>query len=78
MGRETTYHQDVQTFKLSRMRALHVLIAETYDIPDSFEPRDFFRAARGVMGGPAAQLETIELRFSPTPPTGSWRTVTRT
>lgn len=64
VGRETTYHQDVRTFKLSRMRALQVLTAETYDIPDSFEPRDFFRAAWGVMGGPATQLETIELRFS--------------
>ena len=64
VGQETSYHHDVRTFKLSRMRALQVLTGETYAIPDSFEPQDFFHAAWGVMGGPAGQVETIRLRFS--------------
>ncbi|WP_424950348.1 helix-turn-helix transcriptional regulator [Deinococcus sp.] len=64
VGRETSYHQDVRTFKLSRMQRLHVMTEQSYQIPDSFEPQDFFHAAWGVMGASAGQLETIRLRFS--------------
>ncbi|WP_188961522.1 helix-turn-helix transcriptional regulator [Deinococcus aquiradiocola] len=64
VGRETSYHRDVRTFKLSRMQRLHVMTEHTYSIPDTFEPQEFFHAAWGVMGGTAGQLETIHLRFS--------------
>lgn len=63
VGRETSYHQDVRTFKLSRMKGLQVMTEQTYQIPDSFEPQDFFHAAWGVMGGPVGQVEMISLRF---------------
>lgn len=63
IGLETTFHHDVRTFKLSRMRALQILHAERYTIPDSFDPQAFFHAAWGVVGAPHAAPETIRLRF---------------
>ncbi|WP_264777963.1 helix-turn-helix transcriptional regulator [Deinococcus aetherius] len=64
IGRETTYHHDVRTFKLSRMRALYVLRDTTYRIPESFDPGEFFHAAWGVIGSPGRQTVTLHLRFS--------------
>ncbi|MFC5848865.1 helix-turn-helix transcriptional regulator [Deinococcus petrolearius] len=63
IGRETTFHNDVRTFKLSRMRALQVQRDRTYRIPDTFDPRQFFHAAWGVVGTQGAPPETIALRF---------------
>lgn len=65
IGLETTFHQAVRTFKLSRMRSLQVLSGETYSIPDTFDPRAFLHAAWGVVGAPDTQPETITLHFQP-------------
>lgn len=63
IGRETTYHGAVRTFKLSRMRALRVLRDETYTIPETFDPTDFLRGAWGVVGSQGNPTMTVELRF---------------
>lgn len=63
IGRETTFHGDVRTFKFSRMRGLQVMQDETYTIPDTFDPRTFFHSAWGVVGSQDTPPETIHLRF---------------
>lgn len=63
IGQETSFHRDVRTFKLSRLRSLHVLTEQTYAIPDSFDPQQFFHSAWGVVGSQGHAAETITLRF---------------
>lgn len=63
IGLETSFHRDIRTFKLSRLRALHVLEDQTYTIPDSFDPQQFFHSAWGVVGTQGQVAETIILRF---------------
>ncbi|GAA4020280.1 transcriptional regulator [Deinococcus rubellus] len=63
IGKETSFHNDVRTFKLSRLRALHVLTERTYTIPETFDPQHFFHSAWGVVGTQGQVAEQIELRF---------------
>lgn len=63
VGRETTFHHDVRTFKLSRMRALQVDRTRTFKIPDTFDPREFFQSALGVVGTQGRGSIPIRLRF---------------
>lgn len=63
IGRETSFHQGVRTFKLSRLRSLEVLTDRTYTIPDSFDPQQFFHAAWGIVGAQGNPTLTIHLRF---------------
>ncbi|CAM3599912.1 hypothetical protein DEFR109230_04550 [Deinococcus frigens] len=63
IGLETSFHNGVRTFKLSRLRALQVLSDQTYTIPDTFDPQQFFHAAWGVVGTQGRAAETIALRF---------------
>lgn len=63
VGREISFHHDVRTFKLSRMRGLQVDTARTYTIPDTFDPREFFQSALGVVGTQGRTGIPIHLRF---------------
>ncbi len=63
IGREITFHQDVRTFKLSRMRGLQVRTGETYTIPDTFDPREFLESALGIVGTQGRGSIPIHLRF---------------
>ncbi|GBF08187.1 helix-turn-helix, type 11 [Deinococcus aerius] len=63
IGRETTYHHAVRTFKLSRMRALQVLHEQQYTIPESFDPTEFLHGAWGVVGSQGNPTMTVHLRF---------------
>ncbi|GMA15578.1 WYL domain-containing protein (plasmid) [Deinococcus metallilatus] len=63
IGRETTYHHAVRTFKLSRMKALHVLRDQTYTIPETFDPTAFLHGAWGVVGTGGNATMTVHLRF---------------
>lgn len=63
VGRETTFHHSIRTFKLSRMRALQVRTGETFTIPDTFDPREFFDSALGVVGTQGRSSTPIRLRF---------------
>ncbi|WP_345466026.1 CRISPR-associated endonuclease Cas3'' [Deinococcus carri] len=63
VGLETSFHRDVRTFKLSRMRGLQSIPGERYRIPDSFDPTAFFRSAWGVVGAQGNKTVRIELRF---------------
>lgn len=63
IGRETSFHRDVRTFKLSRMRALQVRTSERYEVPGSFDPRAFFHSALGVVGTQGRGSIVIRLRF---------------
>lgn len=64
VGLETSFHGDIRTFKLARMRALGVLTGETYRIPESFSPQEFFHGAWGVVGAGSGSVE-LTLRFRP-------------
>ncbi len=68
IGYERTYHGQILTFKLSRMRKVR-LLEETYELPQDFDPNAYFRQAWGVVG---ARDETVEirLRFAPE---AAWR-----
>lgn len=63
IGKEISFHNDVRTFKLSRMRNLQVLRDSHYLIPDTFNPSEFFHAAWGVVGAQGQPVQTIHLRF---------------
>lgn len=63
IGLETTFHHDIRTFKLSRMRGLEVVRDQHYTIPDSFDPRTFLQSAWGVVGTQGQEHVTLRLRF---------------
>jgi len=63
IGRETTYHQAVRCYKLSHLRAVHVLEGEQYRIPDSFNPREYLSGAWGRAGRPGVPALAVQLRF---------------
>ncbi|WP_159305424.1 WYL domain-containing protein, partial [Klebsiella pneumoniae] len=67
-GYERTYHRQILTFKLNRMRNAR-LLEETYEFPEDFDPNVYLRQAWGVVG---AREETVEvrLRFAPE---AAWR-----
>lgn len=62
VGKETSFHHDIRTFKLSRMYNLQVQRDATYRIPDTFNPREFFHVAFRACG-PNLSTERIQLRF---------------
>ncbi len=68
IGYERTYHRQILTFKLNRMRNAR-LLEETYEFPEDFDPNVYLRQAWGVVG---AREETVEvrLRFAPE---AAWR-----
>ncbi|WP_243090549.1 helix-turn-helix transcriptional regulator [Thermus neutrinimicus] len=68
IGYERTYHRQVLTFKLSRMRNTR-LLEETYELPEDFDPNAYFRQAWGVVGA-REDLVEIQLRFTPE---AAWR-----
>ena len=63
IGYERTYHREVRTFKLTRMRSLH-LLADTYEIPDTFSPQEFLEGAWGLVGAHEERV-AVRLRFTP-------------
>lgn len=63
LGLETSFHGVVRTFKLSRMRALEVVQAESYDIPNTFTPQQVLGQAWGVVGSESAGSVPLRLRF---------------
>ncbi len=63
IGYERTYHQEVRTFKLTRMRNLH-LLADPYEIPEDFSPGAFLEGAWGLVGAHEHRV-TVRLRFAP-------------
>jgi predicted DNA-binding transcriptional regulator YafY len=66
VGRETSYHQKVRLFKLSRMRGVKAVDgAPAYAIPEAFDPKEFFAGAWGVVGKSDGETIEVKLRFSP-------------
>ena len=63
IGYERSYHKKVLTWKLARMRNIH-LLADTYEIPSDFSPNHYLKNAWGLMGT-SAQSVTVLLRFVP-------------
>lgn len=63
IGKETSFHNDIRTFKLSRMHNLQVQREQTYRIPEGFNPREFFHSALGVIGAQGHETVKIHLRF---------------
>ena len=68
IGYERSFHKEVLTFKLSRMRHAH-LLEETYEIPKDFDPSAYLNRAWGVVGVREKAVE-VRLRFAPE---ASWR-----
>ncbi|NJK45072.1 MAG: WYL domain-containing protein [Pleurocapsa sp. SU_196_0] len=65
IGKETTYHHTLRTFKLSRMKSWEILEGTQYDIPRDFDPKDFFKNAWGVIGQSVDGTTTpVTLRFT--------------
>lgn len=64
IGRERAYHDAVRTFKLSRIGDPQ-LLADTYEIPDDFDPTEYLSDAWGVTGKSDGASITIKLRFAP-------------
>lgn len=62
IGRDTTQHGEIRTFRLAQMLNLR-LAEQTYDIPADFNPRDLVHAQWGPMHH-AAPSVTVELRFT--------------
>jgi len=63
IGYERTYHKAVRTWKLSRMRNLH-LLNDHYEIPPDFSPRAYLQNAWGLMGEREKSV-VVKLRFAP-------------
>ena len=63
IGYERRYHEAVRTWKLSRMRNVH-LLTDTYEIPSDFSPNDYLQSAWGLMGKRGHSV-LVKLRFSP-------------
>ncbi|MFC6619138.1 WYL domain-containing protein [Deinococcus radiophilus] len=76
LGLETSFHGAVRTFKLSRMRALEVVQAESYDIPETFVPQQVLGAAWGWWAANQWAVCRCACVSGPTPPTASKRAVT--
>lgn len=63
IGKETTYHQSVRTFKLARMKNLQVLRDTSYITPEDFDPQAFLKHAWGITGQSDGATANITLRF---------------
>lgn len=64
IGFERTFHKQVLTWKLSRMRHTQ-LLSDTYIIPESFDPRIYLSNAWGVIGTSGGAVTRVRLRFMP-------------
>lgn len=62
IGYERKYHQQIRTFKLSRMQNA-VVQPTTYQIPDSFDPRAYLSGAWGVIGASSGTPVQVKLKF---------------
>ena len=51
IARERLHHASVRVFKLSRIESAH-LLADTYAIPDDFDPNTFLSRSWGIVVGP--------------------------
>ena len=65
IGRETTFHKKIRTFKLTRMRSPEVMRDTVYTIPNDFDPQEFFKHAWGITGQSDGATITVKLHFSP-------------
>lgn len=63
IGKEMTFHQQVRTFKLSRLISPKVQENAKYFIPSDFNPKTFLESAWGVVGAQGNATQTIHLRF---------------
>lgn len=63
IGYERSYHKAVRTWKLSRMRNVH-LLEESYQIPPDFSPNAYLQNAWGLLGR-HGQGVVVKLRFAP-------------
>lgn len=64
IGFERTFHRRILTWKLSRMRHAR-LLDDAYEVPPTFDPRQYLSNAWGVMGASGGPLATVRLRFFP-------------
>jgi predicted DNA-binding transcriptional regulator YafY len=66
IGLETAYHKAPRTFKLDRMRGVH-LIGEpkAYSIAATFDPKIYLSNAWGVVGSSGGKPVEVRLRFGP-------------
>ena len=64
IGFERTFHEQVLTWKLSRMRHTQ-LLNDTYTIPEAFDPRTYLSNAWGVIGTSGGAVTRVRLRFMP-------------
>ena len=63
IGKETTYHKSIRTFKLARMKNLQILRDTSYSTPDDFDPQAFLKHAWGITGQSDGATANITLRF---------------
>ena len=63
IGYERSYHKAVRTWKLARMRNVH-LLADGYEIPRDFSPNAYLQSAWGLMGR-RERSALVKLRFAP-------------
>jgi len=65
IGRERSYKGQLRTFKLARMQFVTLVgPTEAYQIPASFDPREYLSDAWGIVGGRGDPVR-VRLRFSP-------------
>jgi CRISPR-associated endonuclease/helicase Cas3 len=64
IGYEHDFHRGVRTFKLSRMRDVH-LVHESSQTPTDFDPKKYLENAWGVVGNSDGESLEILLRYSP-------------
>lgn len=62
IGFERLRHGEIRPFKVSRMRFVTPL-ADTYEIPEDFDPRAYLTDAWGVVGA-STNVVTVRLRFA--------------
>lgn len=62
IGFERLFHKQVLTFKLSRMHDTQ-LLADTYAVPETFDPRAYLTNAWGVIGASGGPVVRVRLRF---------------
>jgi predicted DNA-binding transcriptional regulator YafY len=65
IGHETTRHNAVRTFKLSRMQNCQVIEGSSYEIPKSFDSNKFLEHAWGIIGRSDGETTDVLLKFSP-------------
>jgi CRISPR-associated endonuclease/helicase Cas3 len=65
IGRERSYRGELRTFKLARMQFVTLVgPTEAYEIPESFDPREYLSDAWGIVGGGGNPVR-VRLRFLP-------------